>query len=83
MEDLRERLWILSDDCKEEAEKERHAIVENRWLEKHMAITANLFIQAIQLEMDRYSATKQILATYANGSLELVSHCAEDDGVMV
>ena len=71
-EDLRERLWMISDERKEEAEGERLAIIENRWVEDHMAVVANLYINAIQLEIDRYVATKQILLDYTKDTNELV-----------
>ena len=72
-EDLREKLWSIADERKEEAENERVAIIEHRWVEDHMGIVTSLYINEIQLEVDRYLATKQVLVDFTKDANEMVS----------
>lgn len=71
-EDFREKLWTISDERKDEAENERTVLIENRWVEDHLALIANLYIGAMQLEVDRYIATKQVLVDFVKDASEVV-----------
>ncbi|TPX63415.1 adenylate kinase [Spizellomyces sp. 'palustris'] len=63
-EDLRERLWEMSDKRKEEAETERMSIIEDKWVEDHFIIMANVYITMMQVEVDRHLGTKHLIADY-------------------
>ncbi|KAI9355938.1 hypothetical protein DFJ73DRAFT_824011 [Zopfochytrium polystomum] len=60
-EDLREKLWDMSDMRREEAESERLAVVEDKWIEDHCAIISNIHISMIQAEIDRFIMTKNLV----------------------
>lgn len=64
VEELRERLWEVIDRRRDEAEAERIAIIEDRWVEDHSYILANLTVSMIQAEADRFFATRQFLIDY-------------------
>ncbi|KAI8928765.1 hypothetical protein BC831DRAFT_447306 [Entophlyctis helioformis] len=64
VEDLRDRLWEMSDKKREEAEAERISIIEDRWIEDHSYILANTYITMMQAELDRYLSTRQIVLDY-------------------
>lgn len=64
VEDLRDQLWELSDTRKDEAEQERLAIIEDRWVEDHFAILTNVYVTAMQAEVDRYVGTKAVVVDY-------------------
>ncbi|KAI9143629.1 hypothetical protein BKA69DRAFT_86943 [Paraphysoderma sedebokerense] len=63
-EDLREKLWEISDRRKEEAEAERMAVIEDKWVEDHFAVLGNLFITLMQVEVNRFLGTKQLILDY-------------------
>ncbi|KAI8587012.1 hypothetical protein BDZ88DRAFT_399175, partial [Geranomyces variabilis] len=63
-EDLRDKLWDMSDKRKDEAEAERVLIVEDKWVEEHFVIIANVYIAMVQAEVDRYLGTKLLAADY-------------------
>jgi hypothetical protein len=63
-EDLREKLWEISDLNKQEAERERQSIIEDRWIEDHFGILSNFYLTMLQCEVDRCQATKQVVADY-------------------
>jgi hypothetical protein len=60
-EDLRDKLWEVSDKRREEAEAERLAILEDKWVEDYSFVLANIYITMMQVEVDRYQSTRQIL----------------------
>ncbi|TPX51313.1 adenylate kinase [Synchytrium endobioticum] len=64
VEELKEKLWDLSDMRREEADAERLAIIEDRWVEDHMLILTNCYIAAVQAEVERYVGTRQIVLDY-------------------
>lgn len=64
VDDLREKLWDLSDVKKEEADAERLSVIEDRWVEDHSVVIQNVYIAMIQAEVDQYLGTKQFLNDY-------------------
>ncbi|KAI8909472.1 hypothetical protein DFJ77DRAFT_472693 [Powellomyces hirtus] len=71
-EDLRDKLWDMSDKRKDEAEAERVLIVEDKWVEEHFVIIANVYIAMVQAEMDRYLGTKLLAADYFRDAYGMV-----------
>ncbi|KAI9096087.1 hypothetical protein DFS34DRAFT_623887 [Phlyctochytrium arcticum] len=63
-DDLRERLWEMSDKRKDEAEAERLFIIEDKWVEDHFVILVNVYIALMQAEVDRHVGTKQLIYDY-------------------
>uniref|UniRef100_A0A3Q3FE34 Sperm flagellar 2 n=1 Tax=Labrus bergylta TaxID=56723 RepID=A0A3Q3FE34_9LABR len=63
LDELRERLWDISDQRKEEDEKERAALGEG-WLEDHSAVLINNHSVLMQVELDRFQDTLCILRVY-------------------
>lgn len=49
VEDLQEKLWDISDKKKAEAEEERQSIMTEQWLEDHIGLLTNHYIQLIQV----------------------------------
>lgn len=70
VEDLREKLWELSDKRREDTESERLAIIEDKWVEDYSMILANIYITMMQVELDRYQNTRQLLTDYFRDSQE-------------
>lgn len=68
VEDLRDKLWEISDQRKEEAESERQSLIDDRWVEDHYANLNNIYITMMQAEVDRYIGTKQVLTDYFKDS---------------
>uniref|UniRef100_A0A3Q4BDX0 Calponin-homology (CH) domain-containing protein n=1 Tax=Mola mola TaxID=94237 RepID=A0A3Q4BDX0_MOLML len=62
--ELCEHLRDISDQRKEEDEKERDALLGEGWLEDHTAILINHHSILLQMEMDRFQATLCILKVY-------------------
>jgi hypothetical protein len=60
-EDLRDKLWEVSDKKREEVESERLAIIEDKWVEDYSFILANIYITMMQAEVDRYQSTRQLM----------------------
>lgn len=77
-EDLRERLWELSDRRREETEAERLSIIEDRWVEDYSHVLVNIYITMLQAEVDRHQSTRQLLADYyqdvSEFALQDISH---------
>ncbi|RKO93481.1 hypothetical protein BDK51DRAFT_25580, partial [Blyttiomyces helicus] len=71
-DDLREDLWDLSDKRKEQAEAERVAVVEDKWVEDHFAILANVYITMMQAEADRFAGTRQLALDYYKDTMAAV-----------
>uniref|UniRef100_UPI0037E8F8BE sperm flagellar protein 2 n=1 Tax=Semicossyphus pulcher TaxID=241346 RepID=UPI0037E8F8BE len=63
LDELRERLWDISDKRKEEDERERAALGEG-WLEDHSAVLINHHSVLMQVELDRFQDTLCILRVY-------------------
>ncbi|XP_049907303.1 sperm flagellar protein 2 isoform X2 [Epinephelus moara] len=64
LDELRERLWDISDKRKEEDEQEKAALMDNGWLEEHTAVLINHHSVLMQVEMDRFQDTLYILRVY-------------------
>ncbi len=72
VDELREKLWEQSDTRREEAENQRIAIIESSWVEDHALIMANLFIELVQLELDRFIQTRNVLIDYGKETADSV-----------
>jgi len=64
VEDLQERLWDISDKKKIEAEEERQSIMTEQWLEDHIGLLTNHYIQLLQAEVDRYQGSVRLVRDY-------------------
>ncbi|NXD86651.1 SPEF2 protein, partial [Halcyon senegalensis] len=62
--DLRDNLWDICDNRREEAEQERSDIVNDGWLRDHRGIAMNHFFSLMQVEVDRFQDTKRLLHDY-------------------
>ncbi|XP_069483223.1 sperm flagellar protein 2 isoform X2 [Ambystoma mexicanum] len=67
IDDLRDRLWDICDNRKDEAEQERNNIINNGWLPDHIGIVLNHFFSLMQVEVDRFQDTVRLLRDYYNG----------------
>ncbi|XP_073537693.1 sperm flagellar protein 2 isoform X2 [Phyllobates terribilis] len=66
-DDLRDRLWDICDNRKEEAEQERTEVMSDGWLEDHLGILMNHFFSLMQVEVDRFQDTMRFLHDYYEG----------------
>lgn len=64
VDDVRDRLWSISDERKEQAEAERSAVMTDSWLDDHLGLLDNQFITLMQAEVDRYHDTVILLKDY-------------------
>ncbi|CAK6950682.1 sperm flagellar protein 2 [Scomber scombrus] len=64
LDDLRERLWDISDKRKEEDEQERAFLMGDGWLEDHTAVLFNHHSRLMQVELNRFQDTLCILRVY-------------------
>lgn len=71
-EDLREKLWEMSDTRREEAEAERLLVIEDKWVEDHSVIITNIFLTAMQAEIDTFSGTRQVVTDYFRDAYSMV-----------
>ncbi|XP_034548605.1 sperm flagellar protein 2 isoform X2 [Notolabrus celidotus] len=71
LDELRERLWDISDKRKEEDEQEKEALGES-WLEDHSAVVINNHSVLMQVELDRFQDTLCILKVYYLGMYKQV-----------
>ncbi|XP_015195926.2 sperm flagellar protein 2 isoform X2 [Lepisosteus oculatus] len=67
LDDLRERLWDICDNRREEAMQERGNVISGGWLEDHTAILINHFSSLMQVEVDRCQDTLRLLRDYYKG----------------
>ncbi|XP_073400028.1 sperm flagellar protein 2 isoform X2 [Dendrobates tinctorius] len=67
VDDLRDRLWDICDNRKEEAEQERAEIMSDGWLEDRLGILMNHFFSLMQVEVDRFQDTMRFLNDYYKG----------------
>ena len=67
VDDLRERLWTICDERKEQAEREREAVVGDGWVEDHLGVLSNHYITQMQAEVDRFQDTVRMLKDYYRG----------------
>ena len=64
VDDLRETLWTICDERKDQAEKEREAIIGDGWLDDRLGLLSNNYISLMQVEVDRYQDTVRLLKDY-------------------
>ena len=64
IDDLRETLWTICDERKEQAEKERESVVNDGWLDDRLGLLSNNYISLMQVEVDRYQDTVRMLKDY-------------------
>ncbi|XP_029019066.1 sperm flagellar protein 2 isoform X3 [Betta splendens] len=64
LDELRERLWDISDKSKELDEQERTAFISDGWLEDHISQLIEHHSRLIQVELDRFQETATILKVY-------------------
>ena len=64
VDDVRDRLWNISDERKEQAEAERSATMTDSWLDDHLGLLDNHLITLMQSEVDRYHDTVILLKDY-------------------
>ncbi|XP_069737279.1 sperm flagellar protein 2 [Phaenicophaeus curvirostris] len=62
--DLRDRLWDICDNKREEAEQERTDTMNDGWLPDCRGIAMNHFFSLMQAEVDRFQDTKRLLHDY-------------------
>ncbi|XP_063816860.1 sperm flagellar protein 2 isoform X2 [Pseudophryne corroboree] len=67
LDDLRDRLWDICDNRKEEAEQERSDIMNEGWLQDHLGILMNHCFSLMQVEVDRFQDTVRFLHDYYEG----------------
>ncbi|PVD23583.1 hypothetical protein C0Q70_16855 [Pomacea canaliculata] len=67
VDDLRERLWNICDERKENAEHERRTIINDGWLNDHLGILNNYYVTLMQTELDRLQDTVRLLKDYYKG----------------
>ena len=67
VDDLRERLWSICDDRKDQAEREREDIINDGWLDDHIGLLTNIYITLSQAEVDRFQDTVRVLKDYYRG----------------
>ena len=51
VDDLREKLWDICDERKEQAEAERERVMNDGWLEDRMGILSNHYITVMQVSL--------------------------------
>ena len=64
VDDLRDRLWSISDERKDQAETERSAIMTDSWLDDRLGLMDNHLITLMQAEVDRYHDTVILVKDY-------------------
>ena len=64
VEDLRDKLWEISDKKREEADSERMSLIEDKWVEDHSYILANIYISMFQAEVERYIGSRQVIVDF-------------------
>jgi len=64
VDDVRDRLWNISDERKEQAETERAAVMADSWVDDRLGLLDNHFITLMQAEVDRYHDTVILLKDY-------------------
>jgi hypothetical protein len=64
VDDLRERLWNICDERKEQAERERETVMTDGWLDDHLGVLSNFYVTLMQSEVDRFQDTVRLLKDY-------------------
>eukprot|EP00736_Rhodelphis_marinus_P011983 Rmarinus@m.244 len=63
-DELRDELWAICDDRKEENEKERKEVINDGWAIHRQELYLEHFKALVQWEVDRYQMTRQIILDY-------------------
>jgi len=63
-DDLKDKLFEVCEKRKEEAEQERNAIIEDRWIEDHLNLIINIYITMMQVESDHTIGINQLVYDY-------------------
>lgn len=71
-DELRDKLWDKIDARRDEIELERTNYIDSRWVEDHAIIITNVFVSMMQLELDRYTTTKQFICDFTRDSIDQV-----------
>lgn len=64
VDELREKLWAISDERKVQAEREMQAIMNDPWLEDQLGLLTNYYMSLMQVEVDRLQNTNRLLKDY-------------------
>lgn len=64
VDELRETLWNISDERKEQAEREMQAIMTDPWLDDQLGLLTNFYMSLMQAEVDRLQNTNRLLKDY-------------------
>ena len=67
IDDLRERLWNICDERKEQAEVERETVMNDGWLDDRLGVLSNFYITLMQAELDRFQDTVRMMKDYYRG----------------
>lgn len=67
VDDLRERLWNICDERKEQAESERETVMNDGWLDDRLGVLSNFYITLMQAEVDRFQDTVRMMKDYYRG----------------
>ncbi|XP_005100478.1 sperm flagellar protein 2 isoform X2 [Aplysia californica] len=67
IDDLKEKLWSICDERKEQAENERETILNDGWLDDHLGVLSNHYLTVMQAEVDRLQDTVRLLKDYYRG----------------
>ncbi|XP_053393746.1 sperm flagellar protein 2-like isoform X2 [Mercenaria mercenaria] len=67
VDDLRERLWNICDERKEQAENERETVMNDGWLDDRLGVLSNFYITLMQAEVDRFQDTVRMMKDYYRG----------------
>ncbi|XP_074641466.1 sperm flagellar protein 2-like, partial [Tubulanus polymorphus] len=79
VDDLRERLWSICDERKQQAEDERTTTINDGWLDDRLGILSNHYITLIQAELDRFQDTTRLLKDYYRGMDGLIPDELKDE----
>lgn len=64
VDDLKEKLWNICDEQKQQAEAEWQAIMNNGWYDDLLGKLCNSYITLMQIEIDRFQNTIYLLRDY-------------------
>ncbi|XP_069700124.1 sperm flagellar protein 2-like [Periplaneta americana] len=67
--EVQNELWDICDQHKKEVEGERQKIIRENWFAEEMGVITNIFISAVQLEIDRCVDTLQMVHDYYQAML--------------
>lgn len=67
VDDLREKLWSICDERKDQAEKERETVMNDGWLDDRLGVLSNFYITLMQAEVDRFQDTVRMMKDYYRG----------------